>query len=174
LVAFRKSLNLATEPVADLVWLTRAAQVTANQDCAVWDKEVLLALLPELRKATNEPDMEFLSLTFAAFSPAGVSLVVLPTPRGCRASGATCFLPDRATLVMSFRYLTDDHFWFTLFHEIGHLILHEAVRVRVKVKMVFRRKRKRKLINLLLMFLSRKNTGSSLVYGVRHWKGSSG
>ncbi|MGE9527719.1 ImmA/IrrE family metallo-endopeptidase, partial [Escherichia coli] len=35
---------------------------------------------------------------------------------------------------MSFRYLTDDHFWFTLFHEIGHLILHEAVRVRVEGK----------------------------------------
>ena len=35
---------------------------------------------------------------------------------------------------MSFRYLTDDHFWFTLFHEIGHLILHEAVRVRAEGK----------------------------------------
>ena len=39
LVAFRKSLNLATEPMADLVWLTRAAQLTSNQNCAVWDKE---------------------------------------------------------------------------------------------------------------------------------------
>ena len=25
---------------------------------------------------------------------------------------------------MSFRYLTDDHFWFSFFHEIGHLLLH--------------------------------------------------
>ena len=92
LVAFRKSLNLATEPVADLVWLTRAAQITSNQNCAVWDKEVPLALLPELRKATNEPDMGIFILTFATFATAGVSLVVLPTPRGCQASGATCFL----------------------------------------------------------------------------------
>jgi hypothetical protein len=95
---------------------------------------------------------------------AGVSLVVLPTPRGCRASGATCFFtPDRATLVMSFRYLTDDHFWFTLFHEIGHLILHEAVRVRVEGKDGLSTKEEKKLINLPLMFLSQKNTGSSLV-----------
>ena len=26
--------------------------------------------------------------------------------------------------MLSFRYLTDDQFWFTFFHEAGHLILH--------------------------------------------------
>ena len=25
---------------------------------------------------------------------------------------------------LSFRYLADDQFWFTVFHEIGHLLLH--------------------------------------------------
>jgi len=25
---------------------------------------------------------------------------------------------------MSFRYLSDDHFWFAFFHEAGHLLLH--------------------------------------------------
>jgi len=27
-------------------------------------------------------------------------------------------------LLLSFRYLTDDHFWFTFFHEAAHLLLH--------------------------------------------------
>ncbi len=26
--------------------------------------------------------------------------------------------------MLSFRYLSDDHFWFTFFHEAGHLVLH--------------------------------------------------
>jgi Zn-dependent peptidase ImmA (M78 family) len=26
--------------------------------------------------------------------------------------------------MLSFRYLSDDHFWFTFFHEAGHLLLH--------------------------------------------------
>jgi len=30
----------------------------------------------------------------------------------------------RALLLLSARYLSDDHFWFSLFHEAGHLILH--------------------------------------------------
>ena len=34
--------------------------------------------------------------------------------------------PDKAMILMSFRHRADDHFWFTLFHEIGHLLLHEA------------------------------------------------
>jgi len=27
-------------------------------------------------------------------------------------------------LLLSFRYLSDDQFWFTFFHELGHLLLH--------------------------------------------------
>jgi HTH-type transcriptional regulator/antitoxin HigA len=27
-------------------------------------------------------------------------------------------------IVLSARYLADDHFWFTFFHEAGHLLLH--------------------------------------------------
>jgi len=52
-------------------------------------------------------------------------VVIVRAPDGCRASGATQFLTsDKALLLLSFRYLTDDHFWFTFFHESGHLLLH--------------------------------------------------
>ena len=27
-------------------------------------------------------------------------------------------------ILLSLRYLSDDHFWFTFFHEAGHLVLH--------------------------------------------------
>ncbi|EON19378.1 hypothetical protein C265_12546 [Cupriavidus sp. GA3-3] len=32
--------------------------------------------------------------------------------------------PSKAVLMLSGRYLTDDHFWFSFFHEAGHLLLH--------------------------------------------------
>jgi Zn-dependent peptidase ImmA (M78 family) len=51
--------------------------------------------------------------------------VVLRAPKKCRASGASRFLsPGRPLLMLSFRYLSDDHLWFTFFHEAGHLLLH--------------------------------------------------
>ncbi|EPY9794425.1 ImmA/IrrE family metallo-endopeptidase [Klebsiella variicola] len=173
LVAFRKSLNLTTEPVADLVWLTRAEQLSAKQVCAEWNKKALQALLPELRRATNEPDMGiFITQIRRLLATAGVSLIVLPTPRGCRASGATCFFtPDRATLVMSFRYLTDDHFWFTLFHEIGHLILHEAVQVRAEGKEGLSTEEEKEADTFAVDVLIPEEYRQQLRrYGVRHWR----
>ena len=53
------------------------------------------------------------------------TLVILRAPDGCRASGATRFLSaNKALLMLSFRHLSDDHFWFSFFHEAGHLLLH--------------------------------------------------
>jgi Zn-dependent peptidase ImmA (M78 family) len=55
----------------------------------------------------------------------GIAVVFVRAPSGCAASGATRFVsPKKAMMILSFRYLSDDHFWFTFFHEIGHLLLH--------------------------------------------------
>ena len=56
-----------------------------------------------------------------------MAVVISRTPFGCRASGATKFLDnDKAMLLLSFRYLSDDHFWFTFYHEAGHIVLHKS------------------------------------------------
>ena len=44
--------------------------------------------------------------------------------RADRDAAAKLLSDDQAWIQMSFRFLTDDHFWFTFFHEVGHLILH--------------------------------------------------
>lgn len=44
---------------------------------------------------------------------------------GCFASGATHLLESgTALLLLSARFLSDDQFWFSFFHEAGHLLLH--------------------------------------------------
>jgi Zn-dependent peptidase ImmA (M78 family) len=56
-----------------------------------------------------------------------VAVAIVRAPAGCRASGAACFLhSDKALIQLSLRYRTDDHFWFTFFHEAAHLALHAA------------------------------------------------
>ncbi|SEQ97861.1 ImmA/IrrE family metallo-endopeptidase [Streptomyces radiopugnans] len=40
-------------------------------------------------------------------------------------SGVTRWLtPDKVGIALSDRFKKDDHFWFTVFHEIGHTLLH--------------------------------------------------
>jgi hypothetical protein len=56
---------------------------------------------------------------------AGVALAYVPEVKGCRACGVTRWLTASKALVqLSDRYKTEDHLWFTFFHEVGHIILH--------------------------------------------------
>ena len=133
-IAFRKSEAFRTEEMAVITWLKKAEYISRKQRAYAWDKEILKGSLEALRKYSLEPDPKvFLPAIRSILADAGVALVILPTPIGCPASGATCFFePSKATLIMSFRYLRDDHFWFTLFHEVGHLVLHNCEQHRIE------------------------------------------
>ena len=55
----------------------------------------------------------------------GVAVVFVPELPGARASGVARWLtPTKALIQLSLRYKTDDHLWFTFFHEIGHVLRH--------------------------------------------------
>ena len=94
--------------------------------CSKWDQKALEYSLARLRKLTllRKPST-FLPALKSICAEAGVAVVILRAPQGCRASGAARFISsDQAMVVLSFRHLSEDHFWFTFFHELGHLLLH--------------------------------------------------
>lgn len=126
-VAFRQSETLAIDLDSTLVWLRQAERKAYKIRTAEWNKKLLVESLPELRTLVKKKKpARFFPELQKICARAGVALVYVPTPKGCRASGATQFLStSKALIVMSFRYRSDDHFWFTFFHEIGHLILHD-------------------------------------------------
>lgn len=126
LTAFRTSPTFQSKAGALSAWL-RQGEIKATQlDCRTWDPKGLRNRLREIRvlcKAKNPA--YFLPRMRQICADVGVAVVFVRAPSGCRASGATRFLSrNKALLVLSFRHLTDDHFWFTFFHEIGHLLLH--------------------------------------------------
>jgi Zn-dependent peptidase ImmA (M78 family)/plasmid maintenance system antidote protein VapI len=124
--AFRTSPTFESSLGPLSAWLRQAEIEATMVSCARWNREQLKASLPRLRKLTllREPS-KFLPRLRSICAEAGVAFIALRAPQGCRASGATRFLrPDKAMVVSSFRYLSEDHFWFTFFHEIGHLLLH--------------------------------------------------
>lgn len=65
---------------------------------------------------------EFYPLIRSAFKEAGVILVILPNIAGSKINGATKKIGDNIMLMVNDRRLNADSFWFTLFHEIGHII----------------------------------------------------
>lgn len=124
--AYRTSAAFETRPGAVAAWLRRG-EVRARQiDCRPWDAAKFRQALASMRTLSKEADpAKFLPQLTGLGRECGVSIVVERAPDGCRASGATKFLtPNKALMLLSFRYLVDDQFWFTVFHEAGHLLLH--------------------------------------------------
>ncbi len=125
-VAFRSSARFGRAPGAVATWLRRAELAAHGVRTAPFDEAGLRARLTGLRALTTEPHPDvFMPALTEACAAHGVAVVFVPAPPGCPASGCTRWMaPDRALLVLSLRHRTNDHLWFTFFHEVGHLLLH--------------------------------------------------
>jgi plasmid maintenance system antidote protein VapI len=124
--AFRKSSAIKSNPAAIAAWLREAELKASSIKCKNWDIQMFKTRLSVFRNLMRKKDPKiFVPELQNLCAECGVALVILKTPAGCPVSGATKFLnPHKALIVLSFRYRSDDHFWFTFFHEAGHLILH--------------------------------------------------
>ena len=125
---FRKSDAYRADTGSVSMWLRLGELESDMITTRPWNAENLRDRLPSIRKLcrVSQPT-RFIPRLRALFAESGVAMAVVPSPQGCPASGATKWLSsDKAMILVSFRYRTDDQFWFTLFHEIGHLLLHQA------------------------------------------------
>ncbi|MCY4583211.1 MAG: ImmA/IrrE family metallo-endopeptidase [Chloroflexi bacterium] len=125
-VAFRASPTFDSRLGSTAAWLRQGELMASRIECKKWNVETFYNSLSRIRKLTRQKNPQvFLPELQSICAASGVACVVVRSPRGCAASGATRFVADdKALLQFSFRYLTDDHFWFTFFHEAGHLIVH--------------------------------------------------
>lgn len=64
----------------------------------------------------------FYPLIKEAFCKVGVIFVILPNISGSKINGATKKVGNNIMLLVNDRRLNSDTFWFTLFHEIGHIM----------------------------------------------------
>jgi HTH-type transcriptional regulator/antitoxin HigA len=124
--AFRTSQVFKSKVGPLSAWLRQGEIAAAQVQCAPWNPKAVRKRIEEIRvlcKAKNPG--YFLPRLRRICAEVGIAVVFVRAPSGCAASGATRFVaPSKAMIILSFRYLSDDHFWFTLFHEIGHLLLH--------------------------------------------------
>lgn len=120
--AFRK--KGAASPYAIAAWI-RYAELQANQmNTAAFDMHKLRAVLPNLRRLTLQTPQESVSQLKHTLASCGVSLVIEPHLPKTYAHGAVFWSTNKPILILSFRGKWADIFWFTLFHELGHLVLH--------------------------------------------------
>lgn len=124
-VAYRKSDKFAASSEATAVWLHLAEKKASLIETAAYERDSFTAALEKIRSLTLREPKDFFPQLVELCRAAGVALVIVPELKGLHISGAARWLtPAKAQIALSLRYRTNDHFWFTFFHEAAHLLHH--------------------------------------------------
>ncbi len=121
--AFRKSSKFAAQPEVVATWLRLGELEAQKVVTQTYDKAKFRAALDEIRTLTVEPPEVFQPRMVELAAAAGVAVVFVPEIKKCPVSGVARWLaPEKALIQLSLRYKTDDQFWFSFFHEAGHIL----------------------------------------------------
>ena len=131
-IAYRHSPSFTSDEPALATWLRLAELDAEQQRCADYSQAGFRQALEHVRRLTRAPVIQAIEDARSLLNDAGVSLcLVKPLPK-MRLSGAAWWLsPRRPVVALSARHKSDDHLWFSLFHEAAHLLLHSKKNVFV-------------------------------------------
>lgn len=124
--AFRRSTAFRCDVGATAAWLRMGELQAQVIKCEPYSADrfrrlVLKGAVPLTRK----PFAEVAGALRQSCAGAGVAVALVPGVEGCRASGVARWLsPAKALIQLSDRHKTEDHLWFTFFHEAAHVLLH--------------------------------------------------
>jgi len=126
LAAFRKSPAFDPDDLAMCTWLRLGELEAEKISCALYNRNQFRTILDRLRLLTRENDLRKIKDALVeACMNCGVAVCFTSELRHTHVSGAARWLtPDKALIQLSCRYKSDDHFWFTFFHECAHILLH--------------------------------------------------
>ncbi len=122
-VSFRNSTKELTE--ANTIKANAMVQIATNaalkSNAPKFDKKKFEKAVNYALSLTKNHE-DFYPMIKKAFYDAGVIFVILPNLSGSKTNGATKKVGNNIMLMVNDRRLNADSFWFTLFHEIGHII----------------------------------------------------
>ena len=129
-LGFRISDNAKVSPGALAAWLRKGELEAQTIETRAFDPNLLLDAARHARTMTEYQPHEFAPQLKQVFSDAGVAFVVIPELPKTGANGVARWLTDRKALIqLNLRYKWQDIFWFTLFHEICHVLKHHAQKI---------------------------------------------
>ncbi|MDZ4198630.1 MAG: ImmA/IrrE family metallo-endopeptidase [Kiritimatiellia bacterium] len=126
-LAARRSACFETRPGPASAWIRLGELQAQTVDCQPYSKERLTKAVPELRGLTHTKDVQKMADAMRkTCAECGVALALVPEMKKVPWNGATRWLtPEKAMVLLNLRGKGEDRFWFSFFHEIGH-VLHDS------------------------------------------------
>lgn len=125
LVNFRSGVAItqAKNMINSRAWIQTAMNFAKTIETNSFDAEKLKQYLPEIRQMTLQNPCDFMPRLRSIFSECGVAFVLLPHLKNSGINGAVKWYgPDKVVLAINNRRAYADTFWFSLFHEIKHIL----------------------------------------------------
>jgi len=124
-VSFRQSDIGDPEVAAEIAWVKRVEHLAQRQAVADYDRGRLEAAVPDL--LANAARAQDISRVPAVFRGLGVHFVIVPHLDRTYLDGAAFRLNGHPIVALTLRYNRIDNFWFTLLHELAHIVAdHEG------------------------------------------------
>jgi len=109
-----------------LAWLFRVHHIAKSMDVPAFSEKKLRELLPTLRYLMVDPDD--IRQVPKLLANCGVRFVVVEFLPNAKIDGVCCWLDSQSPILgMSLRHDRIDNFWFTLHHEIEHILRRAGV-----------------------------------------------
>jgi HTH-type transcriptional regulator/antitoxin HigA len=124
-VAFRRSTAFKTNPHALQAWIRQGEVEAAAISCKPFVRREFESTLGGMRDCIRDLPGNFDRDIIHRCAECGVAVVFVPLLSGVHAWGATRWLKtDKAMILLSLRGRYEDIFWFSFYHEAGHILLH--------------------------------------------------
>lgn len=124
-VAFRKTDDERVNDYAVAVWLQKGENdVKQMRFDADYSERKLKDSFSELLDIAYKMPKDFFKKTVDVLAECGVILIAEKYLKGTYINGATRWIGNNPVIQLSDRGKSDDRVWFTLFHEIGHILKH--------------------------------------------------
>lgn len=121
-IAYRRADINGKSDYALAAWAQQARIEARQMDVSSINLSRLQELLPVIRAMTLKSPEEFCPKLIETLAQCGIALVFLPHIKGSFLHGASFYDGKRIVLGLTVRGRDADQFWFSLFHELAHIV----------------------------------------------------
>jgi Zn-dependent peptidase ImmA (M78 family) len=127
-IAARRSRCFESQPGPASAWIRQGELQARETECKPFDRGRLQQALQTIRGLTREEPEIFEPETKKLCAEAGVVLSLVREMKKASWNGATKWLSSqKAMILICLRGKSEDKFWFSFFHEAGH-VLHDSTK----------------------------------------------
>ena len=119
-ISFRCAQERSPEAIAQLAWAKQVERVVSQQTVGPFDRARLEAEIPSILACAER--LEDVQKVPELLRSLGVYFAIVPHLSKTYLDGAAFYLGEHPVVALTLRYDRIDSFWFTLMHELGHIV----------------------------------------------------